>query len=104
MVLAIWIYLLVARGRFWQATDRDDEMVPWSGPWPAIMAIIPARDEALCVGETVASLLGQTYPGELRVVVVDDQSRDATAQVAREAAAKLGRSDRLVVLSGRDLP
>jgi len=55
-------------------------------PWPAVAAIIPARDEAACVGETVASLLGQDYAGELRVIVVDDRSRDATAQVAREAA------------------
>jgi hopene-associated glycosyltransferase HpnB len=38
------------------------------------------------------------------VIVVDDQSRDATAQVAREAATKLGKADRLIVLSGRALP
>ena len=56
------------------------------------------------MGKTVASLLSQTYAGELRMIVVDDQSRDATAQVAREAAAKLGKSDRLIVLSGRSLP
>jgi hopene-associated glycosyltransferase HpnB len=104
MVLAIWLYLLAARGAFWRAAERDDEAPSWAGPWPAIAAIIPARDEALCVGETVASLLGQTYAGELRVIVVDDQSRDATAQVARDAAAKLGKSDRLTVLSGRALP
>jgi len=35
---------------------------------------------------------------------VDDQSRDATAQVAREAAAALSAGDRLTVLSGRALP
>ncbi len=104
MVLAIWLYLLVARGRFWQATERDDEMLSWGGPWPSVTAIIPARDEALSVGETVVSLLGQAYRGEFRVIVVDDQSRDATAQVAREAAAKLGKSDRLTVLPGRVLP
>jgi hopene-associated glycosyltransferase HpnB len=104
MVLAIWLYLLVARGGFWQAGDRDDETPSLDGPWPAIAAIIPARDEASCVGETVASLLGQAYPGEFRVVLVDDQSRDGTAEVARGAAAKLGQAHRLVVLSGRALP
>jgi hopene-associated glycosyltransferase HpnB len=106
MVLAIWLCLLVARGGFWRAAERDDEAAPAdvAEPWPQIAAIIPARDEADCVGQTVASLLAQTYAGELRVVVVDDNSRDATAQVAHEAAAKLGKADRLVVLSGRALP
>jgi hopene-associated glycosyltransferase HpnB len=104
MVLAIWLYLVVARGGFWRAAERDGEILPWSGAWPAITAIIPARDEASCVGETVTSLLDQTYPGELCVIVVDDQSRDATAQVARDAAMRLGQADRLTVLSGRALP
>ena len=56
------------------------------------------------IGETVASLLAQNYSGELRVVVVDDNSRDATAETAREAAARLGKADRLTVLSGGALP
>ena len=106
MVLAIWLYLLVARGGFWLAAERDEGGPPAAmpGAWPAIVAVIPARDEAACIGATVASLLGQNYPGDLRVVVVDDNSRDATRQVAREAAAKLGKADRLTVLSGRALP
>jgi len=56
------------------------------------------------VGETISSLLRQNYPGEFAVILVDDQSRDATAQVARDAAAVLGAADRLTVLSGRALP
>jgi hopene-associated glycosyltransferase HpnB len=109
MVLAIWLYLLAARGAFWRAREGDDEPSLGQGPslgqnpWPAIAAIIPARDEAESVGETVASLLRQDYPGEFTVIVVDDQSRDATAQVARDAAAAPGASDRLTVLPGRVL-
>lgn len=104
MVLAIWLYLLAARGGFWLARERDDDASPWDGPWPAVTAIIPARDEAECVGETVASLLRQDYRGEFNLVVVDDQSRDGTARVARGAAATLGAADRLTVLEGRALP
>jgi hopene-associated glycosyltransferase HpnB len=106
MVLAIWLYLLAARGGFWLAAEHDDEAVSedMPEPWPQIAAIIPARDEAACVGETVASLLAQDYAGDMRVVVVDDNSRDATAQVARDAAAQLGKADRIVVLPGRALP
>jgi hopene-associated glycosyltransferase HpnB len=104
MVLAIWLYLVAARGGFWRAVQRDDDRPAWNGPWPAISAVIPARDEAACVSETVSSLLRQNYPGAFDVILVDDQSRDGTAQVAREAAAALGAADRLTVLPGRALP
>jgi hopene-associated glycosyltransferase HpnB len=105
MVLAIWLYLLVARGGFWLARDADDggpaRLDPPPGQWPAVTAIIPARDEAACVGQTVASLLRQDYGGAFNVIVVDDQSRDGTAGVARAAA--LGAGERLTVLAGRTL-
>jgi len=107
MVLAIWLYLLVARGGFWLARERDDDNPSWRGSasdhWPAVTAVIPARDEAECVGQTVASLLRQDYPGAFNVIVVDDQSRDGTARVAREAAAAIGAGERLTVLTGRAL-
>ena len=104
MVLAIWLYLLLGRGLFWLGRERDDGTAAGQGPWPSVMAVIPARDEAECVGDTVASLLRQDYPGAFRVILVDDQSRDGTAQVARDAAAALGAADRLTVISGRSLP
>ncbi len=109
MVLAIWLYLLAVRGGFWLAAERDDRAAPggipsWNGAWPAIAAVIPARDEAACIGETVSSLLRQHYAGEFDIIVVDDQSRDGTAQAARAAAENLGNADRLKVVSGRPLP
>jgi hopene-associated glycosyltransferase HpnB len=109
MVLAIWLYLLAARGGFWLAGERDDDVPLWDGAssdgiWPAVCAVIPARDEAECVGSTVSSLLRQDYRGKFRVILVDDQSRDGTAQAAREAAATLGAADRLTILPGRVLP
>jgi hopene-associated glycosyltransferase HpnB len=103
MVLAIWLYLLAGRGAFWLGRERDDEGPEWAGRWPAVVAIIPARDEAECVGKTIGSLLRQDYPGEFSVILVDDQSRDGTAGVAREAAASLGAGGRLTVLDGRSL-
>jgi len=48
--------------------------------------------------------LGQDYRGPFNVILVDDQSRDATARVAREAAAAFGAGDRLNVIAGRPLP
>ena len=104
MVLAIWLYLLAGRGGFWLGRQRDDGVGAGSAPWPAVAAVIPARDEAESVGKTIASLLQQNYPGEFRVILVDDQSRDSTAEVARSTAAVLGAADRFTVLPGRAPP
>ena len=84
--LAVWIYLIAGRGGFWLASERDDGG-PAPAAWPAVMAVIPARDEAEGVGETIASLLQQDYPGPFSIILVDDQSSDGTAEVARHAAA-----------------
>ena len=110
IVLAIWLYLIAARGGFWRAAERDDDAAlaagtPATSQWPAVTAVVPARDEAETIGECVASLLRQDYRGAFNVIVVDDQSRDGTARVAREAAAAApGAGDRLTVISGRVLP
>jgi hopene-associated glycosyltransferase HpnB len=98
---AVWVYLIACRGGFWLAAERDDGG-PAPSAWPAVNAVIPARDEAESVGQTVASLLQQDYRGAFSVVLVDDHSSDGTAAVARQAAATA--VDRLTVVQGADLP
>ena len=101
--LLVWIYLLAARGGFWLANIREDRVAPpVPAAWPAVAAIIPARDEAEHIGSTVASLLAQDYPGLLTLIVVDDQSTDGTAAAARRAAADGSRQ--LIVLEGKPPP
>lgn len=78
-----WVYLVVAHGGYW----RTDCRLPAGGRaepgcWPSVVAVIPARDEAAILPETLPSLLGQDYPGELSVVLVDDGSSDGTSAVA----------------------
>ena len=55
-----------------------------------VTALVPARDEALVVGRTVAAL--RTIEDITEVVVVDDGSRDETAGVAGAAGARVLRS------------
>jgi hopene-associated glycosyltransferase HpnB len=102
--MAIWAYLLFARGGFWRAAERDDLSASRqpADAEAAVTAVIPARDEADAVGRAVSSLLVQRPT--LDVVLVDDQSSDGTAEAAARAAAELGASDRLTILSGRPLP
>ena len=102
LTLAVWVYLLLGRGFFWQA---EEEPVPeHPRRWPRVTAIVPARDESQTVGRAVASLLAQDYPGEFSVVLVDDHSQDGTAEIARDAASASGRSENLRVVSARALP
>ncbi len=105
LALAVWIYLLTARGQFWRALERDDLGEPQPPAlWPQVTAVIPARDEEETIGKTVSSLLRQRYLGELRIVLVDDNSGDRTAELARKAAEEFGSAGRLTILRGQPLP
>jgi hypothetical protein len=57
-----------------------------------VAVIIPARDEAARIQATVVAAAG--LPGVAFVVVVDDGSRDATAELARRAGAVVVRHAR----------
>ncbi|HEY4030044.1 MAG TPA: glycosyltransferase [Caulobacteraceae bacterium] len=103
--LLIWASLLLAHGRFWTADQRDDRDLPAEpAAWPPVVAVVPARDEADVIARSIGSLLAQDYPGELRVILVDDSSSDGTAAVARAEGERLGRGERLEVLIGEPLP
>jgi hopene-associated glycosyltransferase HpnB len=104
-VLALWLYLMIGHGGFWLSNQRDDRDEPAPpAAWPRVTAVIPARNEAETIAECVGSLLRQPYQGELAIVLVDDESRDGTADIARRAATAAGAAHRLTVLAGEPLP
>jgi hopene-associated glycosyltransferase HpnB len=98
--LAAWFYLLLGRGFFWLARERDDRgEAPDPAAWPSVTAVVPARNEADVVARSVGSLLAQDYPGDFHVILVDDNSTDGTANTARA----LDGTGRLTVLAGAPL-
>jgi len=99
--LAVWLYLTFARGAFWRCSQRDDWPSPQVPAWPPVAAVVPARNEADCIGQTIASLLAQDYPGPWTVIVVDDDSSDGTAEIAHRRA---DGNERLKVVRSRGLP
>jgi hopene-associated glycosyltransferase HpnB len=101
MALAVWLYLLLARGAFWRCTERDDWGTAELPAWPRVAAVVPARNEADCIGESIGSLLAQDYHGAWTVVLVDDDSNDGTAEIARRVA---DADERLRVVTSRGLP
>lgn len=104
LAFAIWLYLLAARGGFWLTRERDDrESLPTPTRWPSVTAVVPARNEADVIAQSISSLMRQDYPGSLSIVLVDDGSEDGTAAKAL-AAAGGGDGTRLQVLRGSALP
>ena len=98
--LAIWLYLLLGRSFFWRFAERDDRDQPQPpAAWPSVVAVVPARNEADVIAQSIGSLVGQDYKGDFHIVLVDDQSEDGTGDIARG----LG-SDRLTVMTGAVRP
>lgn len=103
LVVAIWLYLLLGRGGFWLGRERDGgEGAFEPARWPSVAAVVPARNEADVIGQSLPTLLHQDYPGDFHVVLVDDGSDDGTAEVAGRVA--IATPDRLEILSGAALP
>lgn len=100
IALLIWVGLIFAHGQFWRASVTDvADRPPEPARWPSVTAIVPARDEADVIAQSVGSLLKQDYPGEFGVILVDDSSTDGTAAVARSLDG-----DRLTIVTGAPLP
>src|SRR5689334_579246 len=103
-VLGCWFYLIAARGAFWLSSVRDDGCPLVRTPCPAVVAVVPARNEADCVAQSIGSLLDQDYPAAFSIILVDDQSSDGTAGIALSAAKLRGASDRLTIVYGQAPP
>ena len=68
-----------------------------SGDLSDVTALIPARDEAAVLARTIAALRRQG--SGLRIVVVDDQSTDGTADIVRKAGGGICE-----VIAGTPMP
>jgi hopene-associated glycosyltransferase HpnB len=127
--LVIWLFLLFFRGQFWDAktileneeirenTDFENNQVlnNLDTKKPLICAVIPARNEAELISVTMRSLchslrvslcdsLGVSESILNKIYLVDDNSTDATATIARETAANLNQSENIRVISAESLP
>src|SRR5512140_592392 len=65
--------------RRWEAT----------GDRPRYSVVIPAVDEAVDIGRCLSSLAAQDCRNGYEVIVVDNNSTDQTAEIAREHGARV---------------
>jgi len=77
--LLVWVWLALLRGMFWRTDVRlpATASTPPAG-WPSVAVVVPARDEATVLGDTVPTLVARDYPGPTRLILVDDNSADGT--------------------------
>ncbi len=65
-----------------------------SGPHPRFSVVIPAFNEEELLGSCLDSLLGQDFAGPYEVIVVDNNSTDGTASLARARGATVVQESR----------
>jgi glycosyltransferase involved in cell wall biosynthesis len=102
LVAAVWLMGAVPTARFLRRARLADRAgaIPEPENWPTVSVVVPARDEAQRIGEALRSLAHLDYPA-LEVIVVDDRSRDGTAEIVDRMAAEEPRVEAVHV---SDLP
>jgi peptidoglycan-N-acetylglucosamine deacetylase len=65
---------------------------------PRVAVLIPAYNEEKVIERTVRAALNSDYP-YLRVIVIDDGSKDRTLEVARDAFAEEAAAGRVLILT-----
>jgi hopene-associated glycosyltransferase HpnB len=101
--LLIWLGLLLFWGQFWLGVRLSPSQKTLKS-YPNVWVVIPARDEADVLANSLKSVLQQNYAGNLAVALVDDNSSDDTAKIAQKTANKLEKTPQLHLISGQTLP
>ena len=102
LIALVWLLLILDRSRWWPSrwSLHLDEAShePQPGDHGEIVVVVPARNEAALLPQTLPRLLKQAR-WYRRIVVVDDRSQDHTASTARLLVAGTGAKDLLHVES-----
>lgn len=97
--LLMWLAVMLAPWRPWRTEEQLERAQTESGDdLSDVTVLVPARNEAGVLGQSLSALLEQGVG--LKIVVVDDQSTDNTAEVAARDASK----HQLILVSGKTMP
>jgi chlorobactene glucosyltransferase len=100
ILCVLFLILIVNLCTFYQLHDA-----PTQSLMPLLSILVPARNEEQCIESCIRSLVAQDYE-RLEVLVLDDQSTDATATIVESIIVALpeNQQGRLRLLHGKDLP
>lgn len=90
--VVVWLGVLVAPWLPWLNREHlEADETRGSMDFSQVTVLVPARDEAAVIDTTLAGL--RLQGGPLKIIVVDDQSGDDTATIARAAGAEVIAGD-----------
>lgn len=68
--------------------------------YPSVSILIPAHNEDVVIQDTLSAMSRLEYPGELQIYLLDDQSTDNTAQIAKDFQKTFSRIHYISVPDG----
>ncbi len=69
--------------------DKVSKTIPQDGEMPFVSVVVPCRNEEDHIGPCLESILASDYPADkLEILVVDGESRDATASIGSQYAQR----------------
>jgi len=93
----IWLIILYLPWRPWGTQESLDANPSCKHDLSNITVLMPARNEAIVISETLIALLQQDK--NLKVILIDDQSADDTVSIAKHT-----RLENLKIIDGQPLP
>ncbi len=106
----IWMWLIFFRRFFWKTDqflcheDPSNAITSKETEWPEVVIVIPARNEATVIRQSLCTVLEQDYPGRFQVILVDDSSKDSTVATAQATARERNGVRRFTVIQSTTVP
>jgi len=97
IALGLWLALLLAPWQAWRCREHLEATDEAIAAGDDLTILIPARNEAAVIGETLRSVAANAP--EATIIVIDDESDDGTAAKARAAGI-----NKLQILEGTPPP
>jgi cellulose synthase/poly-beta-1,6-N-acetylglucosamine synthase-like glycosyltransferase len=89
-----WQLLLTLAGYFHQSASEKErrKIDAMEFDFPAVTILIPAHNEEVVIGSTLAAMCALDYPQErMQIIVINDGSSDRTGEIVRDYAARDNR-------------
>lgn len=87
-ILLIFYSILTIAGVWYRITFKDPGELE---SYPSVALLIPAYNEGIVIEDTLRAMARLQYKGKLDIYVLDDNSKDDTAEIAQEFAAVFSR-------------
>lgn len=87
-LLLIFYSLVTISGIWFRLTYKDPKTL---ASYPSVAVLIPAHNEGIVLEDTLRAMARLQYEGKLNIYVLDDNSKDDTAEIAQDFASVFSR-------------